>query len=90
MHKCPYCRWIGERSDFELDHMDPSLKTESLILDFLRGKLELICSGCNRQKGEKTSEEYVVWRLLFADEANFGPIRAKSFLDILRQRAYTS
>ncbi|MBI2011831.1 HNH endonuclease [Candidatus Daviesbacteria bacterium] len=86
--KCRYCGWVGGKSDFEWDHMDPKIKTESFLLDFLQGKLELICSGCNRQKSDKTSQDYTFWRWLFPRQANFGPIRAHTFMDTLLQRIH--
>lgn len=72
---CIYCNWIGPFSDFEFDHIIPISKGGS---DLPQNK-QLICSGCNREKGDKTHSEYVSWRLaanLFRFKVNYGPIKA--------------
>ena len=71
--KCKYCGHIGLRGDFEIDHPLPIARAS--FVQLLNQKLELICSGCNRQKGKKTPIEYILWRSLNPREANFGPIR---------------
>lgn len=88
LEKCIYCGWYGYSSDFEWEHKNPNMKTDSLLNDFLSGNLARACSGCNRQKGDKTLEEYVVWRAVSPAEANFGPLRPHTFIDLLLQRVY--
>ena len=71
--KCIYCNWIGPISNFELDHIFPESRGGS---DFFWNK-QWICSGCNREKGDKTHAEYQSWRFmqnLFGQKINFGPI----------------
>lgn len=69
--KCPYCGHIGPLKDFELDHPIPV----SRLTAYIPGNLRWICSGCNRQKGDKTPYEYMLWRILNPNQANYGPIR---------------
>lgn len=73
MYKCKYCGWIGLRNDFELDHPIPIAR---MTLAALLLPKDLICSGCNRQKGDKTPEEYIVWRLINPIYVNFGPLKS--------------
>ncbi len=76
--KCIYCNFIGEISSFELDHIIPLSRGGS---DFPQNK-RLICSGCNREKAEKTHEEYVLWRIFTAMagiKVNYGPITGGGF-----------
>jgi len=72
--KCIYCNWIGLFSDFEIDHIFPLSRGGS---DSPQNR-RLICSGCNREKGDKTHSEYLSWRLiagLAGVRLNFGPIK---------------
>jgi len=71
--KCKYCGYLGLRKDFELDHVIPI--SRSLIQNIVNPLMDLICSGCNRQKGKMTSREYILWRLLHPYEKNFGPLK---------------
>ena len=71
MLKCPYCAYVGPVSDFEIDHSIPV----SRFAAYLPGNLRWICSGCNRQKSNKTGREYTLWRVLNPFLANYGPIR---------------
>ncbi len=70
---CIYCNWVGMFPDFEIDHVIPLARGGS---DLPQNK-RLICSGCNREKADKTHEEYVSWRILTAfsgTKVNYGPI----------------
>ncbi len=69
--KCKYCNWIGIRSDFEIDHEIPVAR--SGLFQLLNPIVDLICSGCNRQKGKMTPGEYMSWRILNWTRANVGP-----------------
>ncbi|QQG43338.1 MAG: HNH endonuclease [Candidatus Daviesbacteria bacterium] len=71
-YKCKYCKWVGFRKDFEIDHVIPIAR--SILQNILQPALDLICSGCNRQKGKMTGAEYRLWRLLNPYRANSGPI----------------
>ena len=71
---CKYCEYKGPREDFEGDHEPPNARLQT-VLDLLSQKVQLICSGCNRQKGEKTDLEYRRWRFFNPTMANYGPIR---------------
>lgn len=70
--RCKYCSYIGQISDFEIDHSTPISRNP--LLANLLSNLEYICSGCNRQKSDKTVSEYTFWRLLNPLAANYGPI----------------
>lgn len=53
------CHYCGDRSgDFEIDHMIPVSRGGSDDLD----NLVTSCRTCNRQKRDKTVEEFRVWR----------------------------
>lgn len=71
-YKCKYCGWLGLRKDFELDHAIPI--SRSILENTLQPNLDLICSGCNRQKGSMTGQEYLFWRILYSFKANLGPL----------------
>lgn len=71
LFRCKYCGWQGPIGDFEIDHDPPVSRPE--LFGFLTPKIEYICSGCNRQKGDKTSIEYILWRILNSGKANSGP-----------------
>ena len=71
--KCKYCDWVGPRNKFEIDHVIPVARNP--ILNVLQPTLDLICSGCNRQKGIMTGFEYAQWRSLNPMKANYGPIK---------------
>lgn len=71
-NKCNYCNYYGVRKDFEIDHQIPV--SRSPLATLLMPNLELICSGCNRQKSNKTPYEYRVWRIMNPALANFGPM----------------
>ena len=75
LYTCKYCKYTGLRSQFEVDHVVPASRSPLYLL--LNPILELICSGCNRQKGAKTPAEYLTWRLLNWSVANYGPIVAR-------------
>jgi len=66
--KCPYYGWVGNLKDFEIDHSFPLSKGGSSL--FLN--LQWICSGCNRQKGTMTHEQYLAWRITNLYKANYG------------------
>lgn len=66
---CRYCTYTGTEKDFEVDHITPTSRGGS---DEIFNK-QIICSGCNRQKGDMTDEEYVNWRASHPYEANYGP-----------------
>jgi len=70
--KCIYCGWIGKPQDFEVDHNVPVSRMGSNNLP----NLQFICSGCNRQKGNKTGAEYIIWRIFNNQIANYGPMKA--------------
>jgi len=72
IYKCKFCGYNGKRSDFEIDHRIPISRNPFLppITN-----IDLICSGCNRQKGNKTEFEYRFWRLINPFLANYGPIK---------------
>ena len=72
--KCKYCGWLGFRGDFEIDHVIPIAR--DLLSNILQPALDLICSGCNRQKGVMTKAEYALWRIINPVRANFGPIQS--------------
>jgi len=71
-YRCKYCGWVGFRQFFEIDHSIP--QSRSPLANML-GNLQLICSGCNRQKGIMTDPEYRNWRRINLMKVNFGPIR---------------
>ena len=73
MFRCKYCGYFGIRKYFELDHPIPIARAS--LAQLLGQQLELICSGCNRQKGVMTPYQYVVWRQRNLFKANFGPIK---------------
>ncbi|MBI4039276.1 HNH endonuclease [Candidatus Daviesbacteria bacterium] len=56
-YKCRYCGWTGPRKDFEIDHVIPIVR--SILQNILQPALDLICSGCNRQKGRMTGAGYM-------------------------------
>lgn len=66
---CRYCNYKGAISDFEIDHITPLSRGG---LDTNSNKI-LICSGCNREKSDKTHLEYLLWRAAFPGQANYGP-----------------
>lgn len=66
---CIYCGWYGTSQSFEIDHIVPLSRGGSSSLSNLRW----ICSGCNRQKGKMSHEEYLTWRLVNFYTANHGP-----------------
>lgn len=72
-YRCKYCTFIGIRADFEIDHVNPISRFP--LQNIIQPTLDLICSGCNRQKGKMTDEEYLFWRLINFAKANFGPIK---------------
>jgi len=69
LQKCRYCQWIGLSFFFEEDHIIPSSRKGS---DQPYNR-QWICSGCNRQKSDKTPNEYILWRVLNPSLANRGP-----------------
>lgn len=72
---CIYCNWIGSILNFEVDHIIPVTRGGS---DLPQNK-RLICSGCNREKADKTHSEYLSWRsinTLLGIKVNYGPIKA--------------
>jgi len=71
MFKCIFCNYIGPETDFEIDHSIPL----SRLIGYAPGNLKMICSGCNRQKGNKTDQEYILWRVLNPLKKNYGPIK---------------
>lgn len=71
--KCKYCGYIGPISGFEVDHSTPISRNP--LLGNILSNLEYICSGCNRQKSNKTPSEYSLWRLFNPSIANYGPIK---------------
>ncbi len=68
---CVYCSWIGLLTHFEKDHIIPLSRGGADVASNVRW----ICSGCNRQKGDKTHEEYLIWRILNPFLKNFGLMR---------------
>lgn len=66
--RCIYCNWIGSYLSFEKDHIIPLSRGGADAPSNIRW----ICSGCNRQKGMKTHEEYIIWRFLNPFVANIG------------------
>ena len=68
--KCIYCGLIGLASNFEADHVIPLSRGGSNS----PANLRWVCSGCNRQKGNMTPEEYVAWRIINWQKVNYGPI----------------
>lgn len=72
--KCKYCGWFGKRPDFEIDHEIPISRLG--LSQLFNPTISLICSGCNRQKGNMTPSEYSLWRLLNFHRANYGPMKA--------------
>lgn len=56
---------------FEIEHSIPV--SRSPFARLLPQNIELICSGCNRQKGNKTPQEYILWRIFNPTTKNFGP-----------------
>lgn len=71
MFKCQFCGHEGIISDFEIDHSIP----RSRLNGYIPNNLKWVCSGCNRQKSNKTDYEYILWRALNPFYANFGPIK---------------
>ena len=68
---CVYCSWQGPITDFEIDHIFPLSRGG---LDIPQNK-QFICSGCNREKSDKTHEEYVSYRFtnsLLGIQSNYG------------------
>lgn len=61
------------KSDFEIDHVNPLSRFP--LQNLIQPLLDLICSGCNRQKGKMTHAEYLLWRVINFTKANFGPIK---------------
>lgn len=83
-HTCRYCGYIGPRHDFEIDHPIPTSRASLYVL--LTQSLELVCSGCNREKGDKTPEEYIRWRIFnlrTGKNVNFGPINKNDLFTLL-------
>jgi 5-methylcytosine-specific restriction endonuclease McrA len=72
MYTCRYCAWVGPDIDFEVDHILPKSRGGSDAA----GNLQIICSGCNREKGERTHEEYVLFRIVMGIRANRGPVKS--------------
>lgn len=71
MLKCVFCGYVGPENDFEIDHSIPL----SRLTGYIAGNLKMICSGCNRQKGNMTDREYIAWRILNLLKKNYGPIK---------------
>lgn len=71
MYKCRYCAWVGSSTDFEVDHMVPQSRGGS----DRPVNLQIICSGCNREKADRTHEEYLIYRLVSGVKANYGPMK---------------
>lgn len=74
MFTCVYCKYLGSILDFEIDHIIPTSKGGS---DLPQNK-HFICSGCNREKGDKSHTEYITWRSvaeLLGLKPNYGPIK---------------
>lgn len=74
MYICVYCNYASSlESDFEVDHVYPQSRFPHLAN--VRTNLRISCSGCNRQKGDKTGQEYFIWRQQNFLVANKGPVR---------------
>lgn len=73
MFTCKFCDYKGFRSDFEGDHEPPISRL--IPLPNIQVKIQLICSGCNRQKGNKTDGEYILWRIFNPNFINYGPLK---------------
>ena len=73
MFRCKFCQYTGFREDFEEDHEPPISRL--IPVPNIRVRLQLICSGCNRQKGNKTDREYIIWRYFNPIFKNYGPIK---------------
>ena len=67
--RCVFCGYKGTFLTLVVDHAIPRSRwgTDD------PSNLQTTCSGCNAQKGDKTSGEYLIWRALHPLEANFGP-----------------
>ena len=67
--RCVFCGYVGTAFDLTADHAIPVSRGGTDAVS----NLQTTCSGCNAQKGNKTSEEYRVWRLFLPLQANYGP-----------------
>jgi len=68
---CVYCSWQGPITDFEIDHIFPLPRGG---LDVPRNK-QFICSGCNREKGDRNHLEYLLYHIVLGIKANYGPMK---------------
>lgn len=70
-HTCNYCNHYGKSSDFHVDHIVPI--SRSPLAELISSNKQIICSGCNFQKGSMTHSEYITWRFRNPLRANYGP-----------------
>ena len=70
-YKCNYCGYYGQFKDFHIDHIIPI--SRSPLAELFDSNKQIICSGCNLQKGRMTHSEYISWRLNNPSRANYGP-----------------
>ena len=70
-YTCNYCNHYGQSKDFHVDHIVP--KSRSSLAELLLSNRQIICSGCNFQKGSMTDTEYRAWRLNNPLRTNYGP-----------------
>ena len=73
MYTCGYCLWFGPANDFEVDHIIPRIRGGSEDAS----NKQIICSGCNREKADKTHIEYLAYRIAMGTKQTEGQLRIK-------------
>lgn len=68
-YKCCYCEYRGHEFTLEVVHIVPTQRhgTDE------PSNLQTVCTGCLREKGNRTGFEYRDWRRRFPLLANKGP-----------------